>query len=326
MAAPDLVGDTTGWPRATQLVVGGRADVALGREPGPAVIDPFDNYTDLTICGGPVRVYRAGDTGPPLLLLHGAMLDTAQGVWRRVAPELAADYRVHLIDLPRHGASRPWRGVLDDAFFRRFLAELLDALELPQAAFIGLSLGAGIATGFALEHPERVSALVAIGPGGLDAKRPAQLVTWLVMRTPGLLRAASWYLARFPGAIRRSMLANLAAGERTPDFEEIMAAVVGEARAKHRHGEKALDDWQIEAYGPRSMRLNLLPELPRLSVPTLWVRGAHDPLVGAAQLAAAHAAAPQSRLVTIAGAGHIVTYDRPEEFTRLVREFLESVP
>lgn len=286
----------------------------------------FDDYTDLTVAGGPVRCYRGGGTGLPLLLLHGAMLDTAQGVWRRVAPALAADFRVHVIDLPRHGASRPWHGVLDDAFFRRFLAELLDTLELPRAAFIGLSLGAGISTGFALAHPERVSALVAVGPGGLDAKRPAQFLTWLVMRTPGLLRAGSWYLARFPAAIRRSMMANLSAAERTPDFDAIVAAAVDEARAKHRHGEKALDDWQIQAYGPTSMRLNLLPELPRLSMPTLWVRGADDPLVGATELAKAHAASPNSRLATIAGAGHIVSYDRPDEFIRLVREFLESVP
>lgn len=286
--------------------------------------DLFDGYTDLTVCGGPVRLYRAGHTGLPLLLLHGAMLDTAQGVWRRVAPALAADYRVHLIDLPRHGASRPWQGVLDDAFFRRFLAELLDTLELPQAVLIGLSLGAGVATGFALQNPARVRALVAVGPGGLDAKRPAQLLTWLVTRTPGLLRAASWYLARFPAAIRRSMIANLAAAEHTRDFEAIIAAAVREARAKHRYGEKVLDDWQIEAYGPLSMRLNLLPELPGLSVPTLWVRGADDPLVGAAELAAAHAATPNSDLVTIVGAGHIVTYDQPDEFTGLVRQFLGS--
>ncbi len=284
----------------------------------------FDSYTDLTVCGGPVRCYRAGNTGAPLLLLHGAMLDTAHGVWRRVAPALATDHRVHVIDLPRHGASRPWRGVLDDAFFQRFLAELLDMLELPRAVLVGLSMGGGIATGFALEHPKRVSALVAVGPGGLGAKRPAQLLTWLTMRTPGLLCAGSWYLARFPSVIRRSMIANLAAGERTADFDAIVAAAVREARAKHRYREKALDDWQVEAYGPLAMRLNLLPRLPGLSVPTLWVRGADDPLVGAPELAQAHAAAPNSRLVTMAGAGHIVSYDRPEEFTRLLREFVGS--
>ena len=99
---------------------------------------------------------------------------------------------------------------------------------------------------------------------------------------------------------------------------------VEEARAKDAHGEPGLDDWQTQAYGPFSMRLNLLPDLPRLAVPTLWVRGDQDSLVGEAELSAAAAAAPGSRLVTVADAGHIVTYDQPDEFTRLAREFLAS--
>ncbi|MDR5699635.1 alpha/beta fold hydrolase [Agromyces aerolatus] len=286
--------------------------------------DLFATHTDLTVAGGPVRLYRGGDTGPPLLLLHGAMLDTAQGVWRGVAAELSADSRVHLIDLPRHGGSRPWRGVLDDAFYGRFLDELLDALELERVALIGLSLGGGVATSYALRRPERVSALLAVGPGGLGAKRQAQFLTWLFMRTPGALRLTTRYLARRPEAIRKSMTANLVEGERTRDFDDILRLATEEAVAKERHGELALDDWQIHSYGPFSMRLNLLPELPRLAVPALWVRGDRDPLVGHAELAAAAEAAPGSRLVTMPDAGHIVTYDRPDEFTRLAREFLTS--
>lgn len=282
----------------------------------------FESHTDLTVCGGPVRLYRAGEAGPPLLLLHGAMLDTGQGVWHDVAPALARDHRVHVIDLPRHGGSRPWVGTLDDAFYRRFIHELLDALGLDRVALIGLSLGGGVATGFALDHPDRVSALVAIGPGGIGAKRPYQFLTWAAMRMPGLLRLCSWTLARFPGYVRSSMAANLTAGADTPGFERIVSQAVTEARAKNRHGEKALDDWQIEAYGPRGMRLDLTPALHTLGVPTLWMRGDRDPLVGAAELAAAHAQTPGSRCVTVADAGHIVTYDRPHEFVAVVRSFL----
>jgi pimeloyl-ACP methyl ester carboxylesterase len=121
------------------------------------------------------------------------------------------------------------------------------------------------------------------------------------------------------------MAANLTAGADTPGFERIVAQAHTEAREKNRHREKALDDWQIEAYGPRAMRLDLTPELHRLTVPTLWMRGDRDPLVGAAELAAAHAQTPGSRSVTIAGAGHIVTYDRPDEFVTVVREFLSEL-
>lgn len=285
----------------------------------------FESHTDLTVAGGPVRLYRAGSSGPPLMLLHGAMLDTGQGVWHDVVPPLARDHRVHVIDLPRHGSSRPWAGRLDDAFYRRFILELLDDIGLAQVALIGLSMGGGVAVGFALEHPGRVSALVPVGPGGIGAKRPHQFVTWAMMRTPGLLSLCSGVLARFPGLIRSSMAANLAAGADTVGFERMVAHAVAEARAKHRHREKALDDWQIEAYGPRAMRLDLTPELATLTVPTLWMRGDRDSLVGADELAAAHARAPGSRSLTIAGAGHIVPYDRPAEFVAAVRQFLADV-
>lgn len=284
--------------------------------------DLFDDYTDITVSGGPVRLYRVGDAGPPLLLLHGGMLDTAQGVWRNIVPDLARDYRVYLVDLPRHGGSRPWSGVLDDAFYRRFLGDLLDSLDLPRVAIIGLSLGAGIATGYALDHPERVTALIAVGPGGLGARRPAQFLTWLLVRSSVAMRLTSRYLASRPRAIRKSMRANLVAGERTRDFETIVELVTAEAVAKAEYREPALDDWMTRAYGPFAMRLDLLPALSALTIPTLWIRGDQDPLVGATELSAAAAATPNGRMVTIPGAGHIVTYDQPEEFSRVARDFL----
>ena len=281
-------------------------------------------HVDITVSGGPVRVHLAGDAGPSLVLLHGAMLDTGLGVWHDVIADLACDHRLYVVDLPRHGASRPWRGTLDDRFYRRFVGDLLDELGLDRVALIGLSLGGGVATGFALEHPDRVEALVAIGPGGLDAVRPYQFLTWACTRTPGLLRASSWLLARFPGLVRSSLAANLVAGADTPGFDRIVDCAVEEARAKNRHGERALDGWQVQAYGPRTMRVYLTPELHRLAVPTLWIRGGDDPLVGAEVLDEAHKRTPDSQLVTIAGAGHIVTYDRPAEFLRVLREFLRS--
>lgn len=283
-------------------------------------------HIDITVDGGPVRVYLAGAEGPALVLLHGAMLDTGLGVWHDVIADLARDHRVHVVDLPRHGGSRPWRGTLDHRFYRRFVGALLDELELERAGLIGLSLGGGVATAFALECPDRVDALVAIGPGGLDAVRPFQFLTWASTRTPGLLRATSWLLARFPGLVRSSLAASLSAGADTPGFDRIVDSAVEEARAKNRHGERALDDWQVRAYGPRAMRVYLTPELHRLVVPTLWLRGSDDPLVGADVLDEAHARTPDSQLVTIAGAGHIVTYDQPAEFLRVVRAFLSRRP
>lgn len=285
----------------------------------------FDSHTDLTVLGGPVRLYRAGDTGPPVLLLHGAMLDTAHGIWHDVVPRLATDHRVYIIDMPRHGGSRPWKGKLGDAFYSRFLRALLDQLDLPRVAVMGLSLGGGVAHRFALAHPDRVSALVPINPGGLDEKRPHHFLAWATMHTPGFLRLTSWILGRFPGYLRSSMASNLTAGEDTPGFERIIDLAIEEAKAKVRHGERSLDDWNRDWYGPFRTRFGRISQLHGLTMPTLWIHGENCPLISHEEMAAAHAATPDSRFVTMADAGHLLPYDKPGELGDLARDFFAEV-
>lgn len=223
----------------------------------------FGTPTDLTLAGGPVRHYFAGDPArPAVLLLHGGMLDTVGFTWRFVAPALAEDFAVHAIDLPRHGGSRPWSGALTQDRFERILDELLDAQGLDRVALVGLSLGAGVSIGFALDRPDRVSGLVLAAPGGVGARRTAQFPTWLALNTPGLLGAVTRYLARTPESIRKSLTTQLiAAGDQTPAFEELLALAVEEVEAKARHREPALDDWMVRAYGPWRMRLDFTPRL-----------------------------------------------------------------
>ncbi|MEY8654901.1 alpha/beta fold hydrolase [Brachybacterium paraconglomeratum] len=296
--------------------------------PDPTTPDPagtvFDEHLDLTVLGGPVRVHTAGRRGTPVLLLHGAMLDTAEGIWHDVVPALAARHRVHVIDMPRHGASRPWSGWLGDAFYTRFLAALLDALGLERVAIMGLSMGGGAGHRFALAHPERVSALVAVNPGGLGEKRPLHLLTWLCTRTPGLLRATTWYMARFPGSLEASLRTHLAAGEETDGFARILRLATQEAEAKHRHREKALDDWQVDWIGPRRTRFGRIEELAELHVPTLWVHGDRDPLISREEMIAADAASPDSRFVELSPAGHLVPYDQPARLAELALEHFAS--
>ncbi|ATG55930.1 alpha/beta hydrolase [Brachybacterium ginsengisoli] len=277
---------------------------------------------DLTVLGGPVRLYTAGESGPPVLLLHGAMLDTAQGIWHDMVPALAAHHRVHVLDMPRHGASRPWSGWLGDEFYTRFLRELLDVLELEKVAIMGLSMGGGTGYRFALAHPERVSALIAVNPGGLGERRPYQLVTWLFTRAPGLLRATTWCMDRWPAMVRSSLTTHLSAGERTPGVERIVRLAVQEAREKERYGERALDDWQVDWYGPLRTRFGRLEEFSRLTVPTLWVHGAEDPLISREEMVAADAASPDSRFVEIPDAGHLLPYDQPARLAELALEHL----
>ncbi|MDF5751651.1 alpha/beta fold hydrolase [Spongiactinospora sp. TRM90649] len=286
----------------------------------------FADPRTIRLPGGPLCLYEAGPVAgdrPPVLLLHGAMLDTAPLIWRHLMPELARERRVVAIDMPRHGGSRPWQGTLDQPAMAAAVDGVLDHLEIGRATLAGLSMGGGVAIGYALSRPERVAALVAISPGGLDRTRPPHFLTWLGLRSDRLLRYATRWVAS-PSYLRRTMERQFAAGADTPDFEEVMALIEAEARLRLAHGERALDDWQITAYGPWRMRLNHLPHVHRLGVPSLWVHGVLDKAVRERSVRQAAASAPRATFVSIDRAGHLAPLERPDEVNAAVLSFLDD--
>ena len=104
--------------------------------------------------GLPTRYLSAGTTGPPLVLLHGVG-DNAFD-WHWVMPALASTHRVYAPDLPGSGGSaKPLDTGYDysPAFFTRFVAAFLDALEIDRAVVVGNSLGGLVGLRLALAEP-----------------------------------------------------------------------------------------------------------------------------------------------------------------------------
>lgn len=287
--------------------------------------DAFAHPRTLRLAGGPLSFYEAGPAdAPTVVLLHGAMLDTAPLTWRHLMPALAERWRVIAVDLPRHGLSRPWSGRVDQPRLEAVLDELLELVGVSSAALVGLSMGAGAAIGYALTRADRVSALVAMNPGGLDDRRPWQLLTWLVLRAGPLLRASTRWTTN-PRYLRRTMSRHLANGTRTRDFDELMRLIEAEARQRVAHREPALDDWQVDAYGPTRMRLDFTPSLPNLRVPSLWLHGRDDPLVDEGVMRRAASLAPRGEFRSIDRAGHLIPLDAPDQVDEVVGTFLDTV-
>lgn len=100
--------------------------------------------------------------GPPLVLLHG-LSATRRNVVQGSRHLAKRGYRLIAYDARGHGASAPARSY----GYPELVADLeavLDHLELDRTALVGSSMGAATAMAFALEHPERVPALVQITP------------------------------------------------------------------------------------------------------------------------------------------------------------------
>ena len=116
-------------------------------------------------------------TLPPLVALHG-WLDNA-GSFARLAPRLAARYRVIALDLPGHGHSDHLAAGASYHYldYVQLVLAAADALRLDRYSLLGHSLGAGIAALVAAASPERIERLLLIeglGPLGDDGSHTLQ--------------------------------------------------------------------------------------------------------------------------------------------------------
>src|SRR5712691_1261710 len=96
----------------------------------------------------------------PILLVHGS--PGSSEVLQKLAELLAPRFRVIVPDLPGFGASTR---DLPDYSFRahgEYLIELLDALHIDRAQFVGFSMGGGVVLSIADLAPQRVASLVML--------------------------------------------------------------------------------------------------------------------------------------------------------------------
>ena len=107
-----------------------------------------------------------GSTGIPVVLVHGS--PGSGDVLEKLAGLLAPRFRVIVPDLPGFGASAH---NLPDYSFRahgEYLIELLDALHIDRAQFVGFSMGGGVVLSIASLAPQRVASIVMLSAIGVQ--------------------------------------------------------------------------------------------------------------------------------------------------------------
>jgi pimeloyl-ACP methyl ester carboxylesterase len=245
---------------------------------------------------------RQGE-GPVIVLLHGATLD--RRMWEPQMAALSRRFSVLRYDLRGYGASPvpagPYSHVAD-------LKGLIEALDLARPILVGLSLGANVALGFALAHPELTGGLVLASPGlpGHDwgaEKRPPEAAA-IQAKAHGTQAARAFWLDH-------PLFASLA------DFPNAAAAVrqiVGDY-----HG------WHWTHADPIRDPTDLADRLSDVATPTLILSGGRD-VAGYRAIAARIAAAvPDVRLEALAEAGHMLNLEQPDRCNELIRSYLAGV-
>ena len=265
----------------------------------------------LEVRGLRLHFLESGRPGAPALcFLHGG---AAHAHWfDKVTPAFADRFHVLSLDQRGHGESQwaepPAYGTQD---FTGDLLELMDRLGWARMTVIGHSMGGHNAMTFAAWHPERVSALVII-----DSRPaiPAERLQFMHARGRRMPRAHPTEEA----AIQAFRLL-----PRETFAEPAFMAHLARAGMTGRNGGWG---WRFDpaTHGNRQP-VDAWPLLPRITAPTLIVRGGLSPVLTAEMADRLRASVPRSTLVTIPQAYHHLTLDRPTQFTAALDNFLTTL-
>jgi pimeloyl-ACP methyl ester carboxylesterase len=122
----------------------------------------------VDVDGPDVHVMTAGQAGPVVMMIHGASANAYEYSYT-LAPRLSDEHRILMADRPGHGYSdRPEDGE-SLGVQAGLIAGALEALAPGEkAVIVGHSFGGAVALRIALDHPEKVKALVLLAPVSHD--------------------------------------------------------------------------------------------------------------------------------------------------------------
>jgi pimeloyl-ACP methyl ester carboxylesterase len=256
--------------------------------------------------------YEVTGRGQPVVLLHG--FPDSGRLWRHQVPALAAaGFQVIVPDLRGYGRSGKPQDV--EAYSLPLLAgdvmAVLADLNIAQAHLVGHDWGAALAWGLASLAPGTVDHLAVLSVG-----HPATF-----RRTPRQ-REKSWYmlLFQFPGIAERWLTednwANFRGWAGHPDTDQVIADM--EATGSLTPGL----NW-YRANVPPGSWVEPPPVLPPVQAPTMGIWSTEDVALTEDQMtdSAENVAGPW-RYERLAGAGHWMQLDAPDEVNALLLDFL----
>lgn len=247
---------------------------------------------------------RGERAGRPVILLHG-YTDS----WRSfepVLPHLPPSVRAIALTLRGHGdAGRPAAGYrVQD--FADDLAGFMDARGVRSAVIAGHSMGSAVAQRFALDHPDRVDALVLAGSFATARGNAGVAALWR--------DAVSTFDDPVDADFVRAFQAGTLAGPAAPDLLDMAAAE--SLKVPAQVWRDALHDL---------MQADHSAELRRITKPTLVVWGDRDDCFPRADQDRLLTAIPHAQLLVYEGVGHGLHREQPERFASNLAAFVEAV-
>lgn len=249
---------------------------------------------------------------PPMVLLHG--LRGHAHSWDDVSTAMSRSFHVLALDQRGRGDSdwAPGGDYSTDAFVAD-LAGLCAALRLDPFVLVGHSMGGRNSMAFASRYPEKVAKLIVVDIGPVIDPSGAERITREIREVPEEFDS---FEAVVQYASKQNRFASASVLRRRLQYatRQLANGMVGwrydlAIREQRRHGTGA-------------PAVDLWPALPKISCPTLVVRGANTDTLSPEVARKMVQVIPNAQLVEVQRAGHMVFEDNPEDFIAAVKRFL----
>jgi pimeloyl-ACP methyl ester carboxylesterase len=269
------------------------------------MFEPYDVQTGFGDINGGRLYYEVAGDGPVLVLAHAGIAD--RRMWDDQFLVFAQYYRVIRCDFWGFGKSTTTNNTF---FLHRDLYQLLKFLGVERAHLMGCSLGGRVIIDLALEYPEMVNSLILVGSGLSGYQFEGEVLTRFVEQV-----IAARERDDYDQETELKLQLWVDGRSRTPDQID--------PQVRERAREMLLGRPAMQGEG-QQLEPAAIGRLSEIDVPALIIIGDRDEanIATIADLLAANIRG--ARKIIIPDTAHLPNMEKPEQFNRVVLEFLRS--
>ena len=260
-----------------------------------AVAVPQEQLKGPTVDGIPLHFSVHGQGPKTIILVHGWTCD--ETTWETQVPALSKEYRVVTLDLPGHGKSgSPKDGIFSMGLFARAVESVRREVKADRVVVAGHSMGTPVVIEYAHLYPQHTSALVFVdGLVRLSAIGPAP--------NPQQFAGQQGRVAR------ENMVRGMFSSSTTPAMQtHILSMMLGAP--------------EITAVGAMKATFDISNRKDDvMNLPVLGVYADHSRLGDRDYMKTLY---PKLQYVEVPNTGHFLMMEKPDEFNRLVLDFLKQ--
>jgi len=276
---------------------------------------------EIELSAGTVEYQDTGSDGPPLVLLHGLMMDSS--LWDGPVADLSADHRCVAPTLPLGAHRQPMRDGADLSLpgIARLVAEFLERLDLRDVTLVGNDTGGALVQLLMCEGAERIGRVVLASCDAFDNFPPGLTGKMLVLA--GKLSPAMFGLFMQQMRLRMVRRLPIAFGWLTKRGDAATARWMKPVTTQPRIRRDAVRTLRAAAADTKFL-LKAAEGLPGFKEPALVVWASEDRVMPPEHGRRLAGSLLQGQLAEVKDSYTLIPLDQPARLAQLIREFTHA--